>query len=502
VLVLSGRGSGLLLHITSLPSRFGIGDIGPSAYRFVDFLADNLQKYWQILPLNPTSSIHDNSPYNSISAFAWSPLLISPDLLVKEGLLTNQDLEPLPVFTPGFVDYSVVEMYKGELFSRAYRRFLEGNGDHAGYTTFCNDNAWWLSGFALFVALHKKFEEQPWNLWPTEIRNCEPDALEQVRDELAPHIDREQFLQFVFHTQWQALHQYCMKRGVRIIGDMPIFVDYDSADVWMNPELFRLDGSKKPVVVAGVPPDYFSKTGQLWGNPLYDWDAHRRTGFAWWLRRLERTLVYTDLVRIDHFRGLVAYWEVPAEAETAIAGRWVPAPGKEFLDAVKARFPSMPIIAEDLGIITPDVRDLMKQFDLSGMRVLLFTFTDDLQENPNAPHNIPSHVILYTGTHDNAPVRGWYEEEATEEGRKRVADYLGPEVSARDLPDRLIRLAMISGAETTIFPVQDLLGLGMDARLNTPGTRHGNWRWRLSDNLITPDVADRLRLMTRVYRRV
>jgi 4-alpha-glucanotransferase len=499
--MLNGRASGLLLPFPSLPSRFGIGDLGPSAYRFADFLADNSQKYWQILPLNPTSSGHGNSPYKSISAFAASTLLISPELLVSAGLLADADLSGAPQVPQGQVDYSAVEQYKTRLFTLAYERFCKGKGDHAGCATFCRENAWWLADFSLFVALHRKFDDMPWNLWPDDIRNRRPEALDRAKRELAPATGQEQFLQFVFQSQWQALHQYCTKRGVRIIGDMPIYVDYDSADVWTHPDLFLLDAALDPVVVAGVPPDYFSTSGQLWRNPLYNWDAHKKSGFAWWLRRLERALSCTDLVRIDHFRGLVAYWEVPAGAETAIGGRWVPSPGEVFMSAVKARFPDMPVIAEDLGIITPDVRELMKKFDLPGMRVLLFTFTDDLPQNPNAPHNIPAHVLLYTGTHDNAPVRGWYEQESTDEGRKRVEQYLGPEVTSRDLPEMLIRLAMISVAKTVILPVQDLLGLGMEARLNTPGTESGNWRWRLSEGQLTPEVADRLRMMTRVYNR-
>jgi 4-alpha-glucanotransferase len=500
--MLNRRGSGLLLPLASLPSLFGIGDMGPSAYRFADFLADNLQKYWQILPLNMTSSCHDNSPYNSVSAFAANTLLISPELLVSAGLLGKSDLAGAPEFPVDQVDYSAVEKFKDRLFSLAFEQFRRGKGDQVGFATFCKGNASWLTDFALFVALHRKYDDKSWNLWPEEIRNRQPETLVQLQEELRSAIEKEQFLQFMFQSQWQALHGYCTRRGVRIIGDMPIYVDYDSADVWMHPELFRLDALLNPVVVAGVPPDYFSSTGQLWQNPLYDWDTHKKSGFAWWLQRLERTLSCTDLVRIDHFRGLVAYWEVPAGAENAIRGRWVPAPGEEFLSAVKIRFPHMPVIAEDLGIITPDVRELMQKFDLPGMRVLQFTFTDDdLPQNPNAPHNIPSHVLLYTGTHDNAPVRGWYENEATDEDRKRVAQYIGPQVSSGILPEILIRLAMISVAETTILPVQDLLGLGMDARLNTPGTKKGNWRWRLSDGSLNLDMADRLRTMTRVYNR-
>lgn len=499
--VLNGRGSGLLLHITSLPSRFGIGDLGPEAYRFVDFLSKTKQKYWQILPLNPTSSLHDNSPYNSFSAFAANPLLISPEFLVKDGFLNESDLAPVPAFPEGYVDYPAVEAFKDRLFTLAYGKFRNGTGDHAAYETFCRENAGWLPDYALFVALHRKYKDRAWKDWPGEIRHRRPEALEVERSELSREIDRQQFLQFIIQSQWQALRTYCAQKGIRIIGDMPIYVDYDSADVWTHPELFRLDKVLKPVVVAGVPPDYFSTTGQLWRNPLYAWEEHQKTGFSWWIRRLERSLSLVDYVRIDHFRGLVAYWEVPAGADTAINGQWVPAPAGELLSAINARFPQMPVIAEDLGIITPDVRDIMAKYSLPGMRVLLFTFTDDLPGNPNAPHNIPKNVLLYTGTHDNAPVRGWYEVASRDADRERVRQYLGSRVGADDLPEVLLRLAMISVADTVITPVQDLLGLGMEARFNTPGTEKGNWRWRLAESGLTPEVAEHLRTLTIVTNR-
>lgn len=499
--MLKRRASGLLLHISSLPSPFGIGDTGPTAYRFADFLAGAHQRYWQILPLNPTSTGHDNSPYKSTSAFALNPLFISPELLVSGGLCEERDLDGAPSFPEGTVDYPAVERFKEALFDTAVTRFRAGRGDHDAYAAFCRKNEWWLSGFALFTSLHRRYQDRPWNQWPDDMRLREPDAILSAQEDLAQACEREQILQFLVQVQWDALHAYCMQRGIRIIGDMPIYVDYDSADVWMNPGLFRLDGDKNPVAVAGVPPDYFSRTGQLWNNPLYDWEAHRADNFSWWLMRLERSLALTDLVRIDHFRGLVAYWEVPAGAKDASNGRWVRAPATEFLSSVKARFPAMPVIAEDLGIITPDVRGIMKQFCLPGMRVLLFTFTEDPANNPNAPHAIPEDVVLYTGTHDNAPSRGWYETGATEAERQRVREYLGDDASGESLPSLLIRLAMISPATTTIIPVQDLLGLGIGARMNTPGTPEGNWRWRLSGTGMGDAIRDRLATMTHVYGR-
>ncbi|NMB79887.1 MAG: 4-alpha-glucanotransferase [Methanomicrobiales archaeon] len=498
---MNGRGSGLLLHITSLPSRYGIGDLGPAAFRFCDLLSSARQKYWQILPLNPTSGGHDHSPYKSTSASACNTLLISPEELMKAGLLDAAAIEHAPDFPAASVDFGGVERYKGELFSAAFENFRAGRGDHAGYGRFCRENGGWLSDFALFTALHRQYGDRPWNLWPADIRCRQPDALAAAQKDLAWQVEREQFLQFVFHGQWQALHAYCRDRNIRIIGDIPIYVDYDSADVWTHPELFCLDASGRPVVVAGVPPDYFSTTGQLWGNPLYRWEAHEKEGYAWWLGRLGRVLSCTDLVRIDHFRGLVAYWEVPAGSENAIGGRWVPAPADRFLTAPRARFPEMPVIAEDLGIITPDVREIMARFNLPGMRVLLFAFTDDPAGNPHAPHNIPRNVLLYPGTHDNAPARGWYDDVSAPAERDRVRLYFGLEGGGREFARALVRHAMTSAADTAILSVQDLLGLGMEARLNTPGTEKGNWRWRLAEGQVSPDVVDYLRDLTTITGR-
>jgi 4-alpha-glucanotransferase len=499
---MSRRGSGVLLHISSLPSSQGIGDLGPAAYRFVDFLSAARQQYWQILPLNPTSPDHDHSPYKSTSAFAANTLLISPELLVTSGLLREENISSPPRSSPDTVDFSAVAGYKETLFSAACAKFLSSSVVPPGFTAFCRDNAGWLDDFSLFAALKRKHGYLTWNHWPDGLKLREQDALEAAREDLHEAIGREQVLQYLFATQWQSLRGYCAQKGIRILGDMPIYVDYDSADVWTNPALFLLDRDREPVVVAGVPPDYFSRTGQLWKNPLYNWEEHRKTGFAWWLGRLDHALSMVDEVRIDHFRGLVAYWEVPAGAPDATGGKWVPAPAEEFLAEVKKRHPTLPVIAEDLGIITPDVRDIMQRYDLAGMRVLIFAFTDDPRKNPNAPHNIPEHVVLYTGTHDNPPVRGWYGAEATAADRERVARYLGSRVTGEDLPEVLVRLAMISVAETVIIPVQDLLGLGSDARMNTPGTETGNWRWRVREDGITPEITENLRLMTTQYDRV
>jgi 4-alpha-glucanotransferase len=494
------RGSGILLHISSLPSRFGIGDLGPGAYRFADFLRAAVQRYWQILPLNPTDLQYDNSPYHSISAFAHNPLLISPDLLIRDGLLDQSDCRDLPDCPPRHVDFEEVAQSKEHILRRAFDRF-EKTAFPAGYASFCSANAWWLDDFALFSALKLHFGGSPWFEWPDELKQRDTAALQDAQAELADGIEEAKFLQYIFMRQWRALRLYCNSIGIRIIGDIPIYVDHDSVDVWVNPRLFQLDDQGMPVVIAGVPPDYFSATGQLWNNPLYRWEEHKKSGFDWWVRRMARNLECVDYLRIDHFRGLVAYWEVPAGSDTAINGRWVPAPADEFLTTLQEQFPCLPIIAEDLGIITPDVREVMQRYVIPGMKVLEFAFEEGYETNPYIPHNVVRNCILYTGTHDNNPVRGWIEEDATEDHKKRLWHYLGYEVRAADLPWTFIRLAMMTVADTVIIPMQDILGLGSEARMNRPGINKGNWRWRLSADEITPDITGRLKGMTGIYAR-
>lgn len=495
------RGSGILVHITSLFSEYGIGDLGPSACQFVDFLSDAHQRYWQILPLNPTCPEYDNSPYHSISTFAFNTNLISPEGLVKDGYVHKSDISGVPEFPRGTVDFDAVIRYKETLFSRAYERFRQDQTGRAGYDVFCRNNSWWLEDFALFTSLHRHYKGSLWSTWPDAIKYRDPAALDAMRQTLDKNIETEKFLQYMFFRQWQALRNYCILKGIRLIGDIPMYVTYDSADVWTHPELFRLDDNLHPLAVAGVPPDYFSSTGQLWKNPLYRWEEHERSGFSWWIQRIGHTLSLVDYARIDHFRGLVAYWEVPANADNAVLGRWVPAPGEELLTLLKNRLPGLPLIAEDLGIITPDVSDLIDRFNLPGMRVLLFAFTGDPSGSPHAPHNLKKNCILYTGTHDNAPVRGWLESEATTVEKRRLFRYIGQEISADQLPPGLIRLAMMSVADTVMFPLQDILGLGAESRMNRPGTDTGNWRWRLEKDQISPLVTENLGDMTEVYGR-
>jgi 4-alpha-glucanotransferase len=494
------RGSGILLHITSLPGRYGIGDLGPEAYRFVDFLQTAGQRYWQILPVHPTDIRYDNSPYHAISAFAGNPLLISPELLVEDGYLDQSDIEPISACSDERVDYASVITYKERLFDIAYNRFAYFGSD-LRFSEFCTKEAWWLDDYALFVAIRKQYPDSLWSEWPDELKSRDPKALITFQKSHASVIEREQFLQYIFSMQWEALRARCKRAGIRLIGDIPIYLDYDSADVWTFPHLFQLDEERKPRVVSGVPPDYFSPTGQVWNNPLYDWNALRDTGFSWWIQRLRRESALADYVRIDHFRGLVGFWEIKAGSETAIDGRWVIAPVWDLIRTLVKEFPCLPIIAEDLGIITPDVREIMRAFEIPGMKVLVFAFSSPTGDNPYILHNIPKDCIVYTGTHDNTPVRGWFDQDATPEEKERLFAYLGRRPESHEISDIFIRLAMMSSANTAIIPMQDILGCDHTARMNIPGTEEGNWRWRLKNDYPAPDRAQKLREYTVIYGR-
>ena len=494
------RESGVLLHVTSLPSRYGIGDLGPEAYKWADFLAETKQSIWQILPLNPTEPAHGNSPYQSLSAYAGNPLFISPDFLLENGWLKKTDLDAVPTYSETHVDYAAVVAFKSGLFEAAYGRFQQSVPPYE-YERFCLENTGWLDDYALFKTLHGHFAGKIWTDWPQEIQDKNPGTLESLKNDFRDGIQFEKFLQYVFFKQWDSLKHYCNELGIRIFGDVPIYVIHDSADVWSSPELFKLDGQKKPFAVAGVPPDYFSETGQLWGNPLYQWDALRDTGYAWWVNRVKHNARLFDILRIDHFRGLIGYWEIPAGETNAVNGRWVEAPGEDFLRALSGRIPNLSLVAEDLGVITPDVREIMSRFELPGMKVLLFAFGDDLAANPYIPHNLSRHCIVYTGTHDNNTARGWFENEAPPETRERLFGYAGREVSIKDVPWELIRLAMMSVADRAVFPLQDILGLGAEARMNKPSTTEGNWRWRLLPEQLTPAIAEKLREMTELCGR-
>ena len=491
------RSAGVLLHPTSLPGPYGIGDLGPAARDWVDTLAAAGQSYWQILPLSPTG--YGDSPYQSFSAFAGNAALVSPELLARDGLLTAEDLRSAPSLPEGRADYDRAGPFKGRLLKQAWERFRAGRADtlRDEFDAFRRQKASWLDDYALFMALKDAHGGANWRDWPAPLRRREPEALAEARRSLAEQVGQYQFQQFLFFRQWRAVKEYANSRGVRLIGDAPIFVSADSADVWANPEIFLLDEQRRPTAVAGVPPDYFSPTGQLWGNPLYNWDALKQTGYGWWVNRIRTVMEKVDLVRLDHFRGFAAAWHVPAGEETAVNGRWVPGPGADLFETLRAELGGLPIIAEDLGEITPDVYELRDRFGLPGMKVLHFAF-GETAANPFLPHNYERNAVAYTGTHDNDTTLGWYQH--LDEGRKdHVRRYLARPDD--DIVWNLIRLAWASVANLAVVPAQDVLELGSEARMNFPGRPEGNWRWRLLPGQFGEAARDRLAEMTELYGR-
>ena len=494
---LSFRQSGLLLHPTSLPGPYGVGDLGRAAHRFVDFLHASGQRIWQVLPLNPIA--HGNSPYASPSAFAGNTLLISVDGLLEDGLLSVKDLNAMPDFPRGRVDFGGVMDHRRALFDRAFAAFTQGAGHKSSaYTRFCKQAQPWLEDHALFHALMLAHDHKPFPSWEPALAAHKPAAVAKARKQHQQQVDRECFLQWVLHRQWQQLRAHARANDVTLVGDAPIFVAYDSAEVWAHRPLFKLDDAGQRTVVAGVPPDYFSEDGQLWGNPLYDWEAMAQDGFSWWVERIRTLLQMVDVVRIDHFRGFAAAWEVPASARTARKGRWVPGPGRAVFDAIHKALGDIPLVAEDLGIITPDVEALRDDLGLPGMKILQFAFGDPTGINAYLPHNHTPGCVVYTGTHDNDTTAGWFQALDTAT-RTHVQMYLGRD--GHDVAWDMIRLGMMSVANTAIFPVQDLLSLGTEARFNTPGIGANNWEWRLPEGALDSAVADRLGDLTRLYAR-
>ncbi|MBF0433501.1 MAG: 4-alpha-glucanotransferase [Fibrobacteria bacterium] len=486
------RKSGILLHISSLPSRFGIGDLGPEAYAFADFLHSAGQKYWQVLPLNPTDCMSGNSPYSSISAFAGNSLFISPELMVKNGYLDKEKLQTKPLFKQGSINYDRVKAYKDVLLKEAYQQFKLG-GKSSVFENFCVENSSWLDNYALFSAIKNYMKYTAWSEWPEDIKNRDETALSTIKENLTKDILFEKFIQFLFYEQWKNLKEYCNSLDIEIIGDMPIYVNHDSADVWCNPHIFKLNEDKRPAYVAGVPPDLFSTTGQRWGNPVYNWDTLKSTGYAWWRERIAHDLNNFDSVRIDHFRGLLAYWEIPAGNKTAQHGQWVNVDFESFFNALQSEENPLPIIAEDLGIITDDVKEAMARHLLPGMKVLLFAFDEEDPKNPYLPHNYPENCVVYTGTHDNNTTRGWFENEASKEAKLRVNTYLKQDCNEANVHIRLTKLAMGSKAQLAIIPIQDIIGLDSSARMNIPGQAKGNWEWRLKKEAITYEAAEWLK---------
>jgi len=498
------RRSGILLHPTSLPGRFGIGDLDDAAYQFVDFLAAAGQSYWQVLPLSPTG--YGDSPYQTLSAFAGNPMLISPDGLVEAGHLSKADVEHVPDFPDGLVDFGPVINYKTGLLDRAFANFrARAPADQrASFARFCDEHAFWLDDFALFMALKEAHDLRPWYEWEPEVVTRQPEALARWRGYLADAIENQKYRQWQFFEQWLSVKRYANGRGVRIVGDIPIFVSLDSADVWANAHLFCFDEDLRPTVVSGVPPDYFSETGQLWGHPLYRWEVMAQEGYIWWIARFRMAFTQADVVRIDHFRGFYNYWEVPAGEETAINGRWSYGPGADLFHVVTAALGEVAIIAEDLGDFDAESRAgvdaLQAEFGYPGMKVLQFAFSTG-PDDPFLPHNFTRDCVVYTGTHDNDTTVGWYQVTSTEQERDYALKYLGSDGS--DIAWDLIRLAWASVANTAITTVQDLLSLGHERRMNTPGTvGPPNWCWRLLPDALTDELTARLRELTAVYGRL
>ncbi len=502
------RASGVLLHPTSLPGPFGVGDLGPEAYALIDFLAAAGQTLWQVLPLGPTG--YGDSPYQSFSAFAGNTLFISPARLVAQGLLDKQDIVDVPQFDDERIEYGPVIDYKHQLLWRAFARFKQTSDTNLRdeFAAFCQQAAAWLDDYALFRAMKDVRGGAAWHKWERPMVERDAGAISAARVGLHEKIEARKFWQFLFCKQWAALKAYANERRVQIIGDIPIFVAHDSADVWVNRHLFKLNEDGSPRVVAGVPPDYFSTTGQRWGNPLYDWERMRAEGFRWWIERIRALLRGFDILRIDHFRGFAASWEIPGGDETAEHGQWVDAPGRELFTAIKDALGVLPILAEDLGVITPDVEALRDDFGFPGMRILQFAFGGD-PKNLDLPHNYHANLVAYTGTHDNDTTAGWFNSAAgigstrtdkqIERERKFCLKYL--HTNGREIHWDFIRALFASVADTVIVPLQDVLGLGHDARMNLPNSTRGNWGWRYKQKALTAKTRDRLKGLAELYGR-
>ena len=489
------RSCGVLLPLLSLPGEGGTGDLGKPAREFLEFLALSGQSIWQVLPLTVTDAALGNSPYSAPSAFAGNPLCISPDDLVSRGLLPEEELQDRPVFPSGRVDYGLAREYKENILRRAFSRFDPDDG----YRAFLATHGFWLDDFVLFYALKARFGGAPWNEWPGEIKARKREALAAAGKTLRDETDYLRFVQYLFFSQLEAMREACRQAQVELVGDLPIYVNYDSSDVWACQSQFLLGEDLLPTEVAGVPPDYFSKTGQLWGNPLYNWDEMKKDGFSWWMKRLRHSLAMYDAVRIDHFRGLLAYWAVPFGDRTAEGGVWREAPSDEFFTRLKEELPLAPFLAENLGVITPDVTDAMERMGFPGMAVALFGFGGEMKDNPHAPHNYGKRLVAYTGTHDNNTVEGWYARDASDRERKLLEEYC-PGL-AGGAAASLVRLVLASHAERVIIPLQDYLGLGAEGRMNTPGTGEGNWEWRAERGQFTPELSAKMAGLAGIYGR-
>jgi 4-alpha-glucanotransferase len=500
--VKEGRRAGVLLHISSLPCRHGLGDFGPQAHEFVDFLVQAGQSLWQMLPLTPVNPGAGNSPYSSYSAFAGNTLFISPDLLARQGLLRREDVEHPPVFPRDRADHDAATAWRARLLAQTFDNVFPRLRSDPDFTRFCRDEAFWLDDYCLFMAIKGEEQGAPWYLWPRGLRLRDPLDLEGARERLGFEILRERYFQYLFALHWENLRNYAAAQGVGLFGDVPIYVSLDSCDVWAHRELFELDDEGLPVYCAGAPPDYFSETGQMWGNPVYAWERHEKDGFAWWIRRMRHENRRFDVIRLDHFRGFCGFWQVPSCERTAENGVWVPGPGRKLFSALTRRIPDLNLVAEDLGVITSDVTALMQEFGFPGMKILQFAFSPDMGKNAYIPHNITRESVVYTGTHDNNTTRGWFAGELDAQGRGRVGRYAGYVVDEGGAAALLIRMALGSVARWCVIPMQDYLDLGGAGRMNIPGVAGGNWGWRMAPELLSAKLAQRMRALAETYGRL
>ena len=494
------RGSGILNHVTSLPAPFGIGDLGPAAHRFIDFLARARQRYWQVLPLNPVHSAFGFSPYSSSSAFAGNPLLISPESLFLQGFLQADDLPGLlpPV---NQADFTGARRLREKLLTKALASLRKGRKRYQ-FEQFCHEQTHWLEDYALFSVLKNNQGGKAWHQWPHELRDRLPDAIEKVRSIFHRELETIRGLQYLFFCQWHALKNCAQAQQIRLIGDLPLYIVHDSADVWVNPGLFLLDTDRRAAFLSGTPAGIFSPQGQCWGHPLYHWEAHRDQSFHWWIKRLEHNLALFDRLRLDHFQGFFRFWAIPFSAKTALAGHWMPGPGVDFFQRIVRHLNPRDFIAEDLGVITPDTREAMRIFHIPGTKPLTFAFDGNPGQNPFAPHNLERNTVVYTGTHDMTPLRGWHETEASRLQKQNLRRYLGRNITTEKVAAALIHLAMMSVADTVIITLQDILGLGTEARMNRPGTLKGNWSWRHGEDWFDSEVAEKLAALTELSGRV
>ncbi len=480
------RASGILLHITSLPGGYGIGDLGPEAYRWIDFLFESGSKYWQILPTGPTG--YGDSPYQSFSAFAGNHYLISPDVLIQDGLLSPKDLEGMPDFNEEKIDFGTLIPWKLQILEKSFKVFLSNRKLQDEFINFINLEKDWLEDYALFMAIKESQDQLPWSFWSEGLRDKNDNAIQEFRLIHSEKIKKQKFFQFIFFRQWQSLRKYAISKNIKIVGDLPIYVAHDSVDVWSEKEMYSLLPDGNPAKMAGVPPDYFSPQGQLWGNPIYRWDKHEESGFTWWIQRISKLTQMVDLIRMDHFRGFAGYWEIPAGSETAENGKWVDGPGENFFSSLQKHFGELPFIAEDLGEISPDVIELRDQFGLPGMRIMQYGFDGEV-DHPFLPHTYPEYTVAYSGTHDNETIMGWFET-VNEWERDTALKYL--EKFDMDLPWSMIVSLWQSAASLVFIQLQDVLGLGTASRMNFPSTSQENWHWRMKPNVIDEELIHKL----------